>query len=149
MATRAEITKQRERVWLDVRTVNAQAHQKLKTLVSSQGVYTFYNIIDTHPYSALAKLVDDMQAQFKLLAESALAIEIDGVRVGVEADRIAANLIAKNQPPNVEIDLLRILTAVSTASVDVHILQKSSSKQVLSHSKLNQRAVWLRQKSNC
>ena len=124
MATRAAITKQLARVWLDASTVNAQAHQKLTTLVSSQGVYTFYNIIDTHPYSALAKLVDDMKAQFKLLAELALAIEIDGVRVGVEADRIAANLIAKNQPPNVEIDLLRSLTAVGTASLDVHDFAK-------------------------
>jgi hypothetical protein len=124
MATRTAITKQLARVWIDASTVNAQAHQKLTTLVSSQGIYTFYDIIDTHPYSALAKLVDDMQAQFKLLAESALAIEIDGVRVGVEADRIAASLIAKNQPPNVEIDLLRSITAVGTASLDVHDFAK-------------------------
>ena len=125
MATRAAITKQLARVWFDAITVNGQAQTKKSNLVSSQGFYTFFDIVHTHPYSAQEVLAGEMHAKFQLFVEGALAVEVDGVAIWEEADRIAAGLIAKNQPPNVEINLLRSLTAVGTASLDVHDFAKS------------------------
>ena len=120
MATRAAVTKQLARTWVYASVLKKQAQDKKARLISSQGKYTFFDQIDTHPYSAQEVLAGEMQAKFQLFVEGALAVEVDGVAIWEEADRIAAGLIVKSKPQNAEINLLRGLKSVNTPTLSAH-----------------------------